>query len=64
MVDVMPQLFFFGLLGAAAYLGFSKLKEEAVRVSERNRRSAEEVKTGAHGTLVRGADGVYRVQRD
>ena len=64
MVDPMPQLFLLGLVGAAAYYGFKQLKKDAVRLSERNRRSAEETRTGAQGTLVRGEDGIYRIKRD
>ncbi|KQT65131.1 hypothetical protein ASG54_15875 [Aureimonas sp. Leaf460] len=64
MVDLMPQLFLFGLVGAAAYYGFNRLKGEAVRLADRNRRSEQELRTGAQGTLVRGEDGVYRLKRD
>lgn len=63
MVDLMPFLLF-GLVGAAAYYGFKQFKGDAVRVAERNRRSEQELRTGAQGTLVRGEDGVYRLKRD
>lgn len=64
MVDLMPQFFLLGLVGAAAFYGFKQLRKDAVRVSERNRRSEEEMRTGAQGTLVRGEDGIYRIKRD
>ncbi|SFE97262.1 hypothetical protein ACLNGM_19025 [Aureimonas phyllosphaerae] len=63
MVDPMP-IFLFGLVGAAAYFGYRQLQQETARVIERNRRSEAEHRTGAHGTLERGADGVYRLRRD
>ncbi|RIX98813.1 hypothetical protein D3218_16675 [Aureimonas flava] len=63
MVDPMPILLF-GLVGAAAYLGYRQLRQETARVVERNRRTEAETRTGAHGTLERGADGVYRIRRD
>ncbi|KAB0680430.1 hypothetical protein [Aureimonas leprariae] len=60
----MPQLLFFGLVGAAAWLGFKQLKTDAVRTAERSRRSEAETRNGSHGTLVRDADGVYRLKKD
>ncbi|MBC8131315.1 MAG: hypothetical protein H7Y08_13450 [Rhizobiaceae bacterium] len=60
----MPQLILLGLVGAAAFLGFKQLKQEALRVSERNRRNEAETRTGAQGTLVRGDDGIYRIKKD
>ncbi|MEF2070490.1 hypothetical protein [Consotaella aegiceratis] len=60
----MPQFIFLGLVGAAAYLGYKRMKQEATRVMERNRRTEAESRTGAQGTLVRGSDGVYRLKRD
>lgn len=64
MVDLMPPLILFGIVGAAAYYGFQQMRRETARVVERNRRSEAEMRTGAHGTLVRGEDGVYRLERD
>ena len=63
MADLMPILLF-GLVGAAAYFGYQQMLRDAARVSERNRRSEAEMRTGANGTLVRGEDGVFRLQRD
>ncbi len=63
MVDPMPILLF-GLVGAAAYFGYRQLQQETAKVVERNRRAEAETRTGAHGTLERGADGVYRIRRD
>jgi hypothetical protein len=63
-VSLMPQLLFFGLVGAAAWLGFKQLKGEATRTVERNRRAEAENRNGSHGTLVRDADGVYRLRKD
>lgn len=59
----MPILLF-GLVGAAAYFGYRQFQNEAARVVERNRRAEAEARTGAHGTLERGPDGVYRLRRD
>ncbi len=64
MVELMPQLIFFGLVGAAALLGFKQLKIEAKRSADRTRRTEMEARTGSQGTLVRGEDGVYRLQKD
>ena len=64
MVDLMPQFFLLGLVGAAAYYGFKRLKDDALRLSERSRRAEEEQRTGAQGTLVRGEDGIYRLKKD
>lgn len=64
MVDLMPPLVLFGLVGAAAYLGFQQFKKDAARVSARNRQAEMEARTGANGTLVRGTDGVYRISKD
>ncbi|KHJ55980.1 MULTISPECIES: hypothetical protein [Aureimonas] len=60
----MPPLILLGLLGAAAYLGVQQMKKEATRVSARNRRAEMEARNKAQGTLVRGDDGVYRLERD
>ncbi|MBB3996442.1 hypothetical protein [Aureimonas pseudogalii] len=63
MVDLMP-LVLFGLVGAAAYFGYQQMRRETARVVERNRRSEQEMRSGAQGTLVRGDDGVYRLPKD
>ncbi|WP_182085859.1 hypothetical protein [Aureimonas sp. ME7] len=63
MVDVMPILLF-GMVSAAAYLGFRQLRRETARVVARNKRAEAETRTGAHGTLERDLDGVYRLRRD
>ncbi len=63
MVDPMPILLF-GLVGAAAILGYRQLRHETARVVERNRRAEAEHRTGAHGTLELGPDGIYRIRRD
>ncbi|WP_062227717.1 hypothetical protein [Aureimonas frigidaquae] len=60
----MPPLILLGLLGAAAYLGVQQMKKDAQRVTTRNRRAEMEARNRAHGTLVRGEDGVYRIERD
>ncbi|GGE14676.1 hypothetical protein GCM10011390_37240 [Aureimonas endophytica] len=64
VIDLMPQLLFFGLVGAAAWLGFKQLKGEAQRTAERTRRMEAESRNRSHGTLVRGDDGVYRLKQD
>ncbi|KQT88035.1 hypothetical protein [Aurantimonas sp. Leaf443] len=64
MADLMPQLFLFSLVGAAALFGLKQLRRDAARVVERNRRSEAEARSGAQGTLVRGKDGVYRLERE
>ena len=64
MVDFMPPLVLLGIVGAAAYYGFTQMKKDAARVIERNRRSEKEQRNRADGTLVRGEDGVYRIKRD
>ncbi|MDY8107910.1 hypothetical protein U0C82_01940 [Fulvimarina sp. 2208YS6-2-32] len=60
----MPQFLLLGLVGAAALYGYKQMKRDAARVSERNRRSEAETRTGAQGTLVRDQDGVYRLKKD
>ena len=63
MADLMPILLF-GLVGAAAHFGYQQMQRDAARVSERNRRSEAEMRTGAQGTLVKDEDGVFRLRRD
>ena len=64
MIAYMPQLLLLGLVGAAALFGYKQMKRDAERVSENNRRSEAESRTGAQGTLVRGPEGVYRIKKD
>jgi hypothetical protein len=64
MVELMPPLVLLGIVGAAAYYGFQQFKRDAVKVVERRKRHEAEQRTRAHGTLVRGADGVYRIEKD
>nr|WP_246333439.1 hypothetical protein [Aureimonas mangrovi] len=64
MVDLMPPLLLLGFVGAAAYYGFQQMKKDAARVTERNRQAEAEQRNRAHGTLVRGQDGVYRLRKD
>ncbi|MEF2552402.1 hypothetical protein VQ042_13680 [Aurantimonas sp. A2-1-M11] len=64
MIAYMPQFLLLGLVGAAALFGYKQMKRDAARVSENNRRSEQETRTGAQGTLVRGDDGVYRIKKD
>lgn len=64
VIDFMPQLIFFGLVGAAAWLGFKQLKTEAEKTAERSRRMEAENRNRTHGTLVRGDDGIYRLKQD
>ena len=64
MVEHMPQFLLLGLVGAAALIGYKQMKRDASDVTQRNRRTEAELKTGAQGTLVRGKDGVYRIQKD
>ncbi|WP_235918958.1 hypothetical protein [Aureimonas psammosilenae] len=64
VIDLMPQLLLFGLVGAAAWLGFKQLKSEADRTAERTKRAEMEARNRSHGTLVRGDDGVYRLKKD
>ncbi|KAA0972452.1 hypothetical protein FPY71_05010 [Aureimonas fodinaquatilis] len=60
----MPPLILLGLVGAAAYYGVRRMQKEAARLSARNRQTEAELKNQAHGTLVRGEDGVYRPNID
>ena len=64
VIDFMPQLIFFSLVGAAAWLGFKQLKTEAEKTAERSRRMEAENRNRTHGTLVRGDDGIYRLKQD
>lgn len=64
MVDLMPPLVLLGLVGAAAFYGYQQMKKDAARLVERNRRAEAELRNRAHGTLVRGPDGVYRIEKD
>lgn len=61
----MPQLFFFGAVGLAAYLGYRAFVREAERVTSRAKRARKEAASGSMGTLVKDPEtGEYRVARD
>jgi hypothetical protein len=61
----MPQIIFFGLVGAAAYFGYRQFKREAERVHQKVRRAEREQQNLANGTLVYDPkSGEYVVKRD
>ena len=61
----MPQLIFFGLVGALAFAGYRSFKREAERVHQKVRRAEREQQTHANGTLVQDPKtGDYIVKRD
>lgn len=61
----MPQLLFFAAVAAAGWIGYRAFVREAERVHRRVRRTEQEVKTGAQGTLVRDPEtGIYRLRKD
>jgi membrane protein implicated in regulation of membrane protease activity len=65
MENILPQIVFFAIVGAAAWFGYKSFKKEAERVHEKVRRAEQEVKTGAVGTLIRDEKtGEYVVKRD
>lgn len=64
MVELMPPFVLLGIVGAAAYYGLQQFKKDAAKVIARQRRQEAEQRTQAHGTLVRGQDGVYRIEKD
>ncbi len=64
MVELMPPLVLLGIVGAAAFYGLKRFKKDAELVTRRRERHEAEQRTRAHGTLVRDADGVYRIQKD
>jgi hypothetical protein len=61
----MPQLIFFALVGAVAYIGYKSFIKEAERVTAKVRRAEKQAKTGANGTLVKDPEtGEYRLAKD
>lgn len=61
----MPQLIFFAVIGIAAWFGYRAFLREAERVTAKVRRAKDEVRTGAHGTLVKDPKtGEYRLAKD
>jgi hypothetical protein len=61
----MPQLIFFGLVGALAVFGYRSFKREANRVHQKVRRAEAEQQNRANGTLVLDPkSGEYVVKRD
>lgn len=60
----MPQLLVLAAFGAVAWLGYRRLLKEAERVNRAVRRSEEEARTGAIGTLVKDPlTGEYRLEK-
>ena len=49
----MPQLIFFALVGAVAYVGYKSFVREANRVTAKVRRNEKQAANGANGTLVK-----------
>jgi type II secretory pathway component PulJ len=61
----MPQILFFGVIAAVAFVGYRSFKREAQRVHEKVRRAERESQTHANGTLVQDPKtGEYIVKRD
>lgn len=61
----MPQLIFFALVGAVAYVGYKSFLREADRVTAKVRRAEKQARTGANGTLVKDPEtGEYRLAKD
>ena len=61
----MPQLIFFALVGAVAYVGYKSFLREADRVTAKVRRAEKQARTGANGTLVQDPEtGEYRLAKD
>jgi hypothetical protein len=61
----MPQLIFFVLVGAVAYVGYRSFVKEADRVTAKVRRAEKQHATGANGTLVKDPKtGEYRLAKD
>ena len=61
----MAQLIFLILVAAIAWLGYRKFVADAARLSRTRRRTEEENRTGATGTLVKDPEtGEYRLRRD
>ena len=61
----MAQIIFLLLVVGVAWWGYRKFVADAERLSRLRKRSEEERRTGATGTLVKDpATGEYRVRRD
>jgi membrane protein implicated in regulation of membrane protease activity len=61
----MPQLIFFAIIVIAAYFGYRAFIREANRVTAKVRRTRDEQRTGANGTLVKDPKtGEYRLAKD
>ena len=61
----MPQLIFFALVGAVAYVGYKSFVREANRVTAKVRRTEKQAANGANGTLVKDPKtGEYRLAKD
>jgi hypothetical protein len=61
----MPHLVFYALIGVVAWYGYKTFKREAERVSARVRRTEEETRNRAAGTLVEDPEtGEYWLKRD
>ena len=61
----MPQLIFFALVGAVAYVGYRSFVREANRVTAKVRRNEKQAANGANGTLVKDPKtGEYRLAKD
>ena len=61
----MAQIIFLLLVVGVAWWGYRKVVADAERLSRLRKRSEEERRTGATGTLVKDPEtGEYRVRRD
>jgi len=61
----MAQIIFILLVVGLAWLGYRKFVADAQRLSRQRRRTEEERRTGADGTLVKDPEtGEYRLRRD
>jgi membrane protein implicated in regulation of membrane protease activity len=61
----MPQLIFFALVGAVAFVGYKSFVREANRVTAKIRRNEKQAANGANGTLVKDPKtGEYRLAKD
>ncbi|MFT4161253.1 MULTISPECIES: hypothetical protein [Shinella] len=61
----MAQIIFLLLVVGLAWYGYRKFVTDAERLSKQRRRTEEERRTGATGTLVKDPEtGEYRLRRD